>query len=119
VNSLHEAVEVNALFSLERQSVKKRIHEVGFATANSTPEIQTGYRFNTAAVQNITQTHHRFLTATFRNDQFIVKCLQAPDGILLRSVFLETLSEEVMLVTLPGCQGRLWKRRHEAVSYLS
>ena len=40
MNTLHEPVEMNALFALHRQVFIEKIHQPGFATANTSPNIQ-------------------------------------------------------------------------------
>jgi hypothetical protein len=58
MNTLHKSIEVHSLLLLKAQRIEKGVHQIGFATPYSTPEIETffGHAARTAH-QPIKQPH--------------------------------------------------------------
>ncbi|KXS52178.1 MAG: hypothetical protein AWU57_3433 [Marinobacter sp. T13-3] len=89
MDALHEAVEVNPHFALERQSLVEGVHEVGFTTANTAPEVQTFDRLFLAATEFQLEFVRQAVTLLFSFHQLFVQSLQALHGIDLSRVLLK------------------------------
>ncbi len=97
---LHKAMKVNALLFGKRQAVIETIDQVGLATSDATPEIQTfdGPRF--AGTQQRFERLNQRLVLTFTFHKFVVQLLQEQHRFFLGGIWTKAVASQILVIFL-------------------
>ena len=95
---LHETVKVDTHLASERQAFKEGIHQVGFATADTAPEIQT-LTGNFLPLGLTGKARQKRTGPVFiAIHQIVIEALQVHHGLLLGGIVAEVRTFEILLV---------------------
>ncbi len=103
VHSLHEAVEMHPEFGFKGQAFIKHVHQVGLATANPAPQVES-LLGGLGAPQQASQARSGFPLPLRTRHQTIVQILQRRNCRRLGGIGLEPGAREIRFVMLLGGQ---------------
>ena len=109
MNPAHKSMKMNPHFSIKWQALIKIVHQIGFAAAHTTPEVEPPLWLQLLFV-SAEQRQKPFWNAIACNSyqQTLVERLQVLNGLLLRRVMIKTLFLFFSLISLYG--GQLFLR---------